>query len=164
MSKVKGVFAYKKKKSDEKEDNKAKLKKALKKKNKEIKRQVMCNHIGRDDDRSHLVPYDDGTNIKKLRCEICGQILIADEKMLTPESFEFASDQIATIIYAMKVNENVKVDDNLERELNTTLKCCKQFVNILKEFPTLSETKHKKNKKNKKKDKKKKKQLKRALM
>lgn len=150
VNRSKGVYNYHKKKNKKKKtvDKRAKLRK-------EYMMQATCNHIAKNDGKSHFKTVEeDGMTYKK--CKICKDLMITDKSLLTKSAIEYASRQLSTILSLARVR--ISLSDELYNKISDALFVIKMSPVLAEELweKKNNKKKNKKNKDDKKRNKKKK--------
>lgn len=154
--KVKGKFNYK-------DDNKRKKKKKrnkdfekkFRKKEKKLRRKCECNHIAKNDGKTHFEKIrDENGNVIYNKCKICGDLMIADKTLLTKSSAEDAAMIISTIFGLARNRMNI--NPALDNDISKLLYFVKKSPEVVEELSNGGKKKKHKNKLNKHKKNKKK--------
>jgi transcription elongation factor Elf1 len=154
QSGVIGVLNYEKKKK-KKETDKDILRKRKKRKQKELEKKAVCNHIAKNDGRTHLEPVEGKEGV--MRCKICGAEIINDEKMMTPDMIEM-SELILYSVFAYYKNRT-KLSPESVQKISNAIRVNAMAIEMYETLKQRSNTNKKinnkrKGKKNKKKGKK----------
>lgn len=152
--KIEGKFNYKVNKKKKKKKNSKDLQKKFRKKEKKMKRMCECNHIAKNDGKTHFEKIrDDEGNVIYNKCKICGDLLIADKSLLTKSSVEDAV-MILTTTFGLTRN-HMKINPALDNDITKCLYFIKKAPEIIEELSKKKSKKNKNKKKNKYKKKKK---------
>lgn len=147
MAKIKGQLDYNKK--GKKKNKKKSLEKKLKKQEKKFEMQCRCNHIARNDGKTHFKKvYENGKLIGR-KCKICGDFLISDKSLLSKAAIIDAAQQFITL-YGLARNK-IKMGSTLYNDITKTLYMLKKAPLIVDELSGANRKKN--NKKNNKKNK-----------
>ena len=165
--KVAGVYNYhgdkkkgKKKKKSEKDILKM-IRKRIKKNEDKFKKQARCTHVGKNDGKLHLRKVTINGN-EYMKCDICKQLIIIDEDLLTIPALEDAVLQIYTVFNLLR--HKVPMTQSYNQRITDALYMTKHapaLAELIKELDIKKYNKKKGKKSGKKKDKKKIKKLQR---
>lgn len=145
---VKGKFDYKpdKKKKKGKLSNKEQaelLKKEMKKQDKKLHKQCVCNHIDRKHGEPHWHKYTNDSNVKIRKCKICGGEIYEDRARYNTASIEAANKILYSAISVIR--NNLSVNEETDKKLvNAMLVNAK--VSTMMDMVTKNDKKDKKNK------------------
>jgi hypothetical protein len=98
--------------------------------------QSLCPHVGKSFKSKLGEPFKDDNGIVKAQCDRCGDIVIVDSELLSPQSVATSADIIKTVLAELRSKVFTK-KMNLD---SSTIKLISSFdAEVLRELPKLME-------------------------